>query len=187
MDLFGNHVNENGDSVDKYGKIINTEKYLTINGTVQESIQRDRTYTSILGKNILESFLKNNMVMETQLVSYAFIKTLENKYKLPALKLLSLEEVSCSKLGIMATLDFIKSKIIEKHEQGLLKIDEAILTNSNEQILESAIKQLSSYHGGKILQDDSNSLFSKDLVTLYYYNNRLTQYGLEKDLKAWKI
>lgn len=187
MDLFGNHVNENGDSVDKYGKIINTEKYLTVNGTVQESIQRDRTYTSILGKNILESFLKNNMVMETQLVSYAFIKTLENKYKLPALKLLSLEEVSCSKLGIMSTLDFIKTKIIEKHEQGLLKIDEAILTNSNEQILESAIKQLSSYHGGKILQDDSNSLFSKDLVTLYYYNNRLTQYGLEKDLKAWKI
>lgn len=186
LDLFGNELNENGESIDKNGKIIDTRKYLLVNDKVEESIQRDRTYTTILGKSILKSFYKNNIVMETQLVAFAFVKAAEEKYGLSALKLLPLEKIRCQKDTFLDTLDFLRTTVLEKNKMGLLKVDIAIETTSSEEILQSAIKQLSSYHGGHILQEQSNIIYSRDLVTLYYYNNRLTQYGLEKELKLWK-
>jgi glycerol-3-phosphate O-acyltransferase len=186
LDLFGNELNDEGESIDQHGRIISIDKYVKINGKIVDSIQRDRTYTSILGQKILASFAKNNMVMETQLVSYAFIKACELTYNLPALKLLPLEEVSCNKALFESVLEFLKACIISKKEHQELKIDALIENSTNDQLVSSAINQLTSYHGGEILQHNPNNYYSKDLITLYYYHNRLTQYGLEKELAIWK-
>ena len=186
MDIFGNVVNEQGQSIDTYGRPIDISKYILVDGVPEFSFQRDRVYTSILGNKILKSFLKNNVLMDTHLVSYALFKIAEKKYPFSSVyKLVSSFEAVCKKELLTETVGFLKKILFEKRDKEELKLGSVISTKSDSEIVAYAKRQLTSYHGDAVLHERNSSFVSNDLITLYYYHNKLTPYGLEKDLNIW--
>lgn len=186
MDIFGNAVNDEGISIDSHSRPIDIEKYILVNGAPNFSFQRDRIYTSILGNKIIQSFLKNNVIMDTHLVSYAVFKIFRKKYPFNnVFKMLSGFEAECTKEMLINTIDFLKIPLIAKKENKEIKLNGMISSSSSDDIVSHAMKQLSSYHGDSILHSVDGIFKSNDLITLYYYHNKLTLYGLEKDLDLW--
>jgi glycerol-3-phosphate O-acyltransferase len=186
LDIFGNQVNDEGQSVDNHSRIIDIKKYILVDGVPDFSFQRDRIYTSILGNKILKSFLKNNVIMDTHLVSFVLLKIFQHKYPFSNVsKLVSMYEAECKKQLLYETVGYIRDILFKRRDNDELKLGKIISTKSVEEIVAYAQRQLTSYHGDKILYQSSDSYVSKDLITLYYYHNKLSSYGLEKDLELW--
>ena len=186
LDIFGNAVNDEGVSIDSHSRPIDIRKYILVNGVPNYSFQRDRVYTSILGNKILKSFLKNNVIMDTHLVSYAAFKIFQKKYPFSnVFKLVSAFEAECSKELLLNCIIFLEELLLKKSENGELKLDSMISSSVPDELVSHALKQLSSYHGKSVLRAQNGSFISNDLITLYYYHNKLTLYGLEKDLNIW--
>lgn len=186
LDIFGNEVNKDGQSIDNHSRPIDIDKYILVDGVPDFSFQRDRVYTSILGNKILKSFLKNNVVMDTHLVSYAVFKIFHKKYPFNnVFKMLSGFEAECKKDLLLETISFLKETLLKKSENGELKLGKIISTKPADIILSYAKRQLTSYHGERVLHEQNGLFISNDLITLYYYHNKLSPYGLEKDLNLW--
>jgi glycerol-3-phosphate O-acyltransferase len=186
LDIFGNEVNEEGQSIDSHSRPIDIEKYILVNGVPDFSLQRDRVYTSILGNKILKSFLKNNVVMDTHLLSYVLFKIFEKKYPFSnVFKLVSTFGAECNKVLLLETVGFLKEILFKKRDNGELKLGSVISTKPIEIIVSHAKRQLTSYHGENVLHEQNGSFVSNDLLTLYYYHNKLISYGLENDLNLW--
>ncbi|MDP1745041.1 MAG: 1-acyl-sn-glycerol-3-phosphate acyltransferase [Bacteroidota bacterium] len=186
LDIFGNEVNEEGISIDNHSRPIDIEKYILVDGVPDFSFQRDRVYTSILGNKILKSFLKNSVVMDTHLLSYALFKIFQKKYPFSNVyKLVSTFGAECNKELLLETISFLKEILFKKRDNGELKLGSVISTKSVDEIISHAKRQLTSYHGESVLHEQNGLFISNDLITLYYYHNKLTPYGLEKDLNLW--
>ncbi len=186
LDIFGNEVNDEGQSIDKYSRPVDIYKYILVDGVPDFSFQRDRIYTSILGNKILKSFLKNNVIMDTHLVSYALFKIFQKKYPFSNIfKLVSTFGAECKKELLLETVSFLKEILFKKRDNGELKLGRVISTQPVDIIVSYAKHQLTSYHGESILHEQNDSFISNDLITLYYYQNKLTSYGLEKDINLW--
>ncbi len=186
IDIFGNAVNDEGISIDAHSRPIDIEKYILVNGVPNFSFQRDRVYTSILGNKILKSFKINNVIMDTHLVSYAVFKIFQKKYPFSnVFKLVSAFEAECTKELLINSIIFLKTILLKKIENRELKIDSIIFSASPGDLVSHSIKQLSSYHGKSVLHERNELFVSNDLITLYYYHNKLTLYELEKDLNIW--
>lgn len=186
MDIFGNNVNEEGTSIDKHLRPIDTEKYILVDGTPNFSFQRDRIYTSILGEKILKSFLRNNVIMDTHLLSYSAFKIFQKKYPVSNLfKLVSFLEAECTKELLTSTFHYLREVLLEKNKSDELKLDSLMANASSNELVSHAMKQLASYHGPSVLHEQGELFISNDLITLYYYHNKITNYGLEKDLNLW--
>lgn len=186
MDVFGNKINDEGNSIDNHGREIDISKYIEVNGKPDYSFQRDRVYTSLLGNKIQKSFLKNNMIMDTHLVSYTLFKIFEKKYPFSnVLKLVSNYGAECKREILLETVAYLKDILFKMRNNDELKLGVIISTRSVEDIVAYAMRQLTSYHGTTILYERNGMFMSNDLITLYYYQNKLTSYGLEKDLNLW--
>ena len=94
-------------------------------------------------------------------------------------------EAECNQELLINTISFLKTLLLKKSENGELKLDTIISSDTAEELISHTIKQLSSYHGTSVLRAQNESFISNDLITLYYYHNKLTLYGLEKDLNLW--
>jgi glycerol-3-phosphate O-acyltransferase len=186
LDIFGNEVNNEGISIDKHLRPIDIEKYILVNEKPNYSFQRDRVYTSLLGAKIVKSFLKNNIIMDTNLVSYALFKVFQKKYPFSnVFKLVSTFEAECTKELLINTISFLKTLLLKKSEKGELKLDNLVELDSPANLITRVMKQFSSYHGEKVLHEQNGNYVSNDLITLYYYHNKLTSYGIEKELNLW--
>lgn len=186
LDIFGNEINEDGQSVDAHSRPIDIHKYILVDGVPDFSFQRDRVYTSILGNKILKSFLKNNVIMDTHLVSYVLFKIFRKKYPFSnVFKLVSSYEAECKKELLYEAVGFIKDILFKKRDNDELKLGRIISTKPVDEIVAYAKRQLTSYHGESVLYEQKNSFISNDLITLYYYQNKLTSYRLENDFNLW--
>ena len=68
MDLFGNYVDDQGNSFNNKGRKINIKDYFISNGRVTADEQREREYTRRLGEMIVEEFHINNQIFSSHLV-----------------------------------------------------------------------------------------------------------------------
>lgn len=50
MDVFGNTINENGESIDKFGHIVHLEDYFTTDGMIKDDAQREHLH-QIVGRS----------------------------------------------------------------------------------------------------------------------------------------
>ena len=71
------------------------------------------------------------------------------------------------------------------NELGRVKISEQ-LHLSTEELIENGVRNLGVYHVLKpLVFDKQKRLVSQDFRLLYFYHNRLTNYGLERAIE-WK-
>jgi glycerol-3-phosphate O-acyltransferase len=76
----GNYVDEQGNSLDAHGRIINPRDYFISNGTVTIDKQREDEYTRMLSQRIVSEYHRINRVFASHLVAFVAFELWQKKY-----------------------------------------------------------------------------------------------------------
>ena len=183
MDVMGNYVDQDGNSIDKWGREVNTEEYFMSNGKVTVDAQREEEYTQMLGKRIVEEFHKINRVFSSHLVAFVAFELIQAKNeKMDLFDLIRLpqEDLVVGYEEFKAACQLVLDKIFELKALG--KIDAAPhLYRSMDEIISHGLDNVGMYHSKRpLIKDALGNLATEDMSLLYFYHNRLHGYGLEK-------
>ncbi|NJL77234.1 MAG: glycerol acyltransferase [Saprospiraceae bacterium] len=189
MDVLGNRVDKNGVSYGHNNQEVDVKAYFKSFGEVNEDLQRESIYTKALADKILERYLCDNLVLSSHLVAFAAFQLL--KHENAAVDLYGLLRLphddyyfSASKLQLLLTQ--LQQRLFEMEEHGKIKLSESVRGEAA-MILKNGIKRLGSYHVNKPLQFKKEQIVSHSFPLLYYYQNRLSNYGLENHVDWTQI
>ena len=185
MDVMGNFVDTEGKSFDRYNNELDIKEYFMSNGLVNSNLQRETEYTKILSDKIVDRYFKENVVLSSHLMAFTVFKMLQNYYhKLDIYGLLRLpaddyvfpyENVKNNVLELQKTL-------IAWENEGKLKLSEQIHRDIDA-LIKHGIAEMGIYHFVKPIEVKENGDFTSDnFALLFFYHNRLMNYGLEKTL-----
>lgn len=183
MDVLGNYVDQDGNSLDKRGRIIHTRDYFVSEGKVTVDPQREEEYTHMLGKRIVEEFHRINRVFSSHLVAFVafeMLKARNSKLDLFDLIRLPEEEISIPYEEFKAACQLVMDKILELKSQNLIDVAPH-LNRSMDEIIQHGLDNVGMYHAKRpLIRSTKGDILTEDMSLLYFYHNRLHGYGLEK-------
>lgn len=183
MDIFGNLVDENGDSFDSHGRKIDGRAYFMSHGEVTQDLQRDAEYTRMLGSKIVERYHIENRVFSSHIVAFVAFQMIRKKA--PELDLYGVlrlpeEERILDLTEYRQTVERVLEHLRKMADRGKVHLA-GHLVNDTMTIIEHGVKNLGIYHAKRPLSFlDERSLTSDNLNLLFYYHNRLVGYELER-------
>jgi glycerol-3-phosphate O-acyltransferase len=186
MDVMGNFVNNEGYSFDKHGNVLDIKDYFLTDGEVKEDLQRESEYTKLLADKIVDRYYKENIVLSSHVVAFTafnMLKQHNENLDLYALLRLSHDDFVFPIAQFTAAIAALQKTLFELEDKGRLKLSDAIRLPTNELVLDG-IKNLGIYHVKKPLTfNKKGDVVSDEFYTLYYYHNRLENFGLTKRVR----
>ena len=183
MDLFGNYVNDDGQSIGKLGRPIDPKGYFMQEGRIVYDKQRDEEYTRLLSQRIIEEYHKFNEVLPSHLVAFVAYLVFRKKFSnLDLFSFLRLPEDEIS-LEYITFMEYVKKvvdalKMYEEKERLLLAPE---FEKPLEELVQTGLNNLGMYHARRpLLRHPLGHIYTQDLSLLYYYHNRLVGYNLEQ-------
>lgn len=183
FDLFGNEVNEQGYSIDKHGRSIDLKQYFMSNGVLSHDVQRDAEYTRMLGEFVTERYLIENVILSSYIVSFVSFQMLKARYPhLDLYGLLRLPEedrvLNYDKFAVKCTE--LRDEVLCMVEEGKAKAASHLYGDIH-RLIKHGLSNIGIYHTQKaVAQNKDGDITSQDMNLLYYYQNRLVGYGLER-------
>ena len=182
LDLFGNQVNTQGQSLDSHGRLIDRKKYVAIAGVPQVNAQRDQEYTRELGRSILKNFQDTNVIMSTNVLAYTVFELIAKKY--PEYDLYRLvrfdgPDFTLPKKSVLDALSLLLNDLKALQKSGKILLIPDLLAENPVLIFDKAIEHFQSFHNGKVVGINSQGIYPLNMKLLYYYRNRLDHYGLK--------
>ncbi len=184
LDPFGNRVDEDGESVDDRGRRVDVARYVSNrDGEPCHLPQRDRVFTRDAGEAVRQAFLDNNVVLSTNLVAFTVFEHLAAGH--PDMDLYRLLRTAGDGAGIdMGELSQAVRRVTNQarrlSEQGRLYLADDVAHGDPTRIIAEALRHFATYHRGGVLSRRGDRVFADDMNLVYYYRNRLTQYGLKE-------
>ncbi len=185
MDLLGNYVDSQGNSIDKQGRFIDTRDYFMSNGELTADTQREQEYTNRLAKIIVKEYHKINRVFASHLVAFVAFQIWRSRFeKLDLYDFLRLpeEDLVIEYDEFALVYKKIYKRVLELKKKKKLNIA-AHLKKPIDESIKFGIDNVGMYHSQRpLLINKKNQIITNDLITLYYYHNRMHGYDLEKYL-----
>lgn len=186
LDVFGNKVDGEGRSLDKYGNLIDLKDYFLLDGEVNANSQRESVYTKILGERIVESYNRNNVVMSSHLMAFLGFRAMMHYYEEEDIYTLFripredfFYEMKHFRAIVQQAMDILK----KWRSEGKLMLSSAFDLEVDE-FISHGLKNLGQYHNERPLRKDKKGdIVSANFKLLYFYHNRMNNYGLEKHIK----
>jgi glycerol-3-phosphate O-acyltransferase len=186
MDVMGNFVDNEGQSFDKHGSPLDIKDYFVTEGEVIEDLQRDAEYTKLLADKIVDRYYRENIVLSSHVVAFTafnMLKQHNENLDLYALLRLSHDDFIFPIEQFTAAIAAMQKSLFELEDKGRLKLSEAIRLPV-EELVQDGIKNLGIYHVKKPLTfNKKGDVVSDEFYTLYYYHNRLENFGLTKRVR----
>ncbi len=183
LDVLGNYVDENGNSLDATGRIINTRDYFISNGDLSIDRQREDEYTRMLSQRIVSEYHKINRVFSSHLVAYIAFEMWQKKYqKLDLFSLLRLpgEDLEIDYEEFKLVFKRVRKQIYLMKAEGKINYATHLKGKSDIAILRG-LENVGVFHLNRpLLKNKKGNIITKDLSLLYYYHNRLVGYDLEQ-------
>jgi glycerol-3-phosphate O-acyltransferase len=183
MDLFGNIVNERGESIDKHGNIVDIKQYFMLNGELKFDQQRHEEYVKMLGEKIAHSYKENCVVFSSHLIAFAAFRIIVKRYKkldLYALLLLPKEDRVIKYEELKDAVATLRAVIMERNKHGKIRIANHFANRDTEPLIEHGLKHLGMYHDRLPLEKNKEGdIQINEMKLLYFYHNRLTGFGFE--------
>ena len=183
LDVFGNKVDHEGESISKIGNKIDIADYFKLNGKIIRDVQRDQQYTQILGDRILKEFKENTVVLSSNLVAFVAFQIIRKRFKqFSVFETLSLpkDETTVSEIEFKIVLDRIRDRlrVLENEKKIILSSD---LELPIEELMNIGIDKVGSSHATYVLKKNKKGVIStQSMKLLYYYHNKLNSYGLDE-------
>lgn len=185
MDFLGNPVDEEGNSLDKHGRPINTLEYFMTHGKITADEQRETEYTRMLSEAILKAYYKNNRIFSSHLAAFTAFELFRKKYqKLDLFNLLRLpeEDLVLSYEEFKMAFSRIRDEIFILQSQDKLKTA-AHLQGDVDKVIAHGLDNVGMYHANRpLLRNKEGNITTMNMNTLYYYHNRLEGYGLKTSI-----
>lgn len=183
LDVFGNYVDKQGNSLDNNDRIIDARDYFITNGIVTVDRQREDEYTRRLGQKIIKEYHRINRVFASHLVAFvAFEMWLRRFPKLDLWSFLRLleEDMSLDYSEFRETFNQVRKEIFRLEKED--KIHSAThLDGDVDLVIKHGLDNVGIFHLKRpLLKNKKGKIVTQDLNTLYYYHNRLIGYDLEK-------
>ena len=181
LDVFGNRVDEQGNSRDHRGRIVDRTSYVRRNGAPTFDAQRDQEYTRELARSITEAFHRDTVIKPTNLLAYAVLDWLWEKC--PGMDFYRVLRTGGPEESLPLTeaydrVDRTLGTLRDLEKACRLRLDESLKGRDTGAIVGDALAHLKSYHRRPALTRRGDRLFHVDRNLLLYYHNRLTGYGL---------
>lgn len=183
LDVFGNRVDEDGESIDSRGRRVDISRYvLDDTGRPAHIPQRDRVYVREAGEAIARAFREHNVALSTNLVAFTLFEYLKARH--PTMDLYRLLRTGGDGTGIEMGIFAERVRAVavttrERTEAGQIRATDTVLEGNPARIIGSALRHYGSYHRNPVIVRRGDRIFAGDMNLLYYYHNRLTGYGLE--------
>jgi glycerol-3-phosphate O-acyltransferase len=186
MDIMGNFVDAEGTSFDSRNNPLNINDYFITEGVITEDLQREAEYTKLLAERIVDRFHRENIVLSSHVVAFTafnMLKANNESFDLYALLRLPVDDFVFPIENFTAAIEAVQSALFELEEKGRLKLSDAIRLSAAE-LVEDGMKNLGVYHARKpLLFNKKGDIESDDFSTLFYYHNRLENFGLTKRVR----
>jgi glycerol-3-phosphate O-acyltransferase len=186
MDVLGNFVDTEGISRDNRGNVLSIADYFITEGGIKEDLQREAEYTKLLADKIVDRFYKENIVLSSHVVAFTafnILKESNDKLDLYALLRLPPDDYVFPLDTFTAAIAAIQAVLFEYEEKGRLKLSDSIRL-SPEELVQDGIKNLGVYHVHKpLLFNRKGDIESDDFNVLFFYHNRLENFGLTKRVR----
>lgn len=188
MDVMGNLLDEDCNSLDHQGNVVELMDYFKTDNIIQPNEQREKVYTRQLADAIVRSYRKYNMVLSSHVVAFAafnYLKRCNDDEDIFALIKLPEDEFIFNRERMLEMIRQLRVALDE------LRSDGQVMTSftdefSDEEVLQQGLNNLGVYHAWKPLRvNQDKKIISENFKTLFYYHNRLTGYELERTLD-WK-
>lgn len=185
LDVMGNIVNEEGNSYDKYGNPIQVREYFESDGAVTENLQRENEYTRQLAGAIVQRYHEDNIVLSSHLVAFAAFNILKKdnaKLDLYGVMRLPTDEYIFPMETLRKTLQQLQQILLTMSDTGKIKLSDQIYGDTDD-LIQHGIFRLGTFHLKKPLRfTKKGTVVSDSFHLLYYYHNRLENYGLDKKI-----
>ena len=183
LDVLGNYVDDNGNSLDAHGRIINTRDYFLTNSTIAVEKQREDQYTRMLSHRIISEYHRINRVFSSHLVAFVAFELWQKQHpKLDLFGLLRLpeEDLELRYEDFRNACRNVRKRIYELKEEK--KANHAThLKGDIDLVIRHGLENVGIFHLKRpLLFNKEGNIITRDLNTLYYYHNRLVGYDLEK-------
>jgi glycerol-3-phosphate O-acyltransferase len=186
MDVLGNFVDNEGISRDNRDNVLNIADYFITEGVVKEDLQREGEYTKLLANKIVDRFYRENIVLSSHVVAFTafnILKESNDKLDLYALLRLPPDDFVFPLETFTAAVAAIQAVLFDHEEKGRLKLSNAIRLSPAE-LVQDGVKNLGVYHVRKpLLFNRKGDLESDEFNVLFFYHNRLENFGLTKRVK----
>jgi glycerol-3-phosphate O-acyltransferase len=189
MDVFGNFVDAQGRSFDNYHNELNIQEYFTsAKGELNEDRQREEEYTKRLADTVRTRYFIENVVLSSHLVAFAVFEILSHqnpKLDLYGLLRLPPDDYIFPMNVVEEVIEQLQNALFRMEKKGNLQLSPEIHLPAIE-LIRDGIKKLGVFHRAKPLKiNKEDQIVSDDFRVLYYYHNRLENYGLAKKVH-WK-
>jgi len=182
MDPFGNPVDLEGNSLDPMGRIIDTSRYVVDDHGVPVTDEaRDAEYTREVGERVVESFLRDNVIMGTHVTARAVFGLLR-KYnpKLPIIRLVRAggQHEDVELLEVYEAVDKLLAELRALALSKNVRLDPRIERARPEDVVEDGLRHFAIYHTTPAVTRRGDRVFATDRNLLFYYQNRLEGLGV---------
>ncbi|MBX2945906.1 MAG: 1-acyl-sn-glycerol-3-phosphate acyltransferase [Cyclobacteriaceae bacterium] len=183
LDVLGNYVDDEGNSLDVHGRVINTEDYFISSGQLTVDAQRENEYTRMLSQRIVSEYHRINRIFASHLVAFVAFEMWQKKHpKLDLFGLLRLpeEELVLDYAEFRKTCKRIRKKIYQLKKED--KANHAThLKGKIDLVIKHGLENVGIFHLKRpLLTNKQGNIITQDLNLLYYYHNRMVGYDLEK-------
>lgn len=182
LDVFGNFVNESGESIGKHDGAIDISSYYKRDGELVYDKQRETKYTQNLAERIIDRYKKENIVLNSHFiarVAFDCFRDQNSELDLYGFLRLPVEDYALHykdfKVAVKERLEHFK----KLEAEGVFNLSEDLKGNDYDAIIARGIENLSTFHVAQPLYIDKEySVRSKNFHLLFYYYNRLEGYNL---------
>lgn len=184
MDPFGNEVSPEGLSVDSRGRALDPRLYLWRDGSPVDDPTRARAYTRGLGRQILQSWRRNNVIFPLHIVSMALFEHVCRQHPTwdVGRLLWFARGDAISRAVAEGETERVMRLVRRDAAEGKLRLSTAAEKWSAQEMVDEALRLFRAYHSHPVVEADGRELRLADLRLLHYYGNRLRGYDLERRL-----
>jgi len=183
MDVFGNKVDRDGNSLDARGRQIDPSCYVTRDGEPVFDDQRDFQYTREVAEEIVAAYGRDNVIHSTHVTGRAIFSLL--KQNNPGVTLYRLlrtggEHPSFTMAQVHERVDRLLTIFSEM--EGAPRLGPVVREGDVQEIVADALRAFAVYHTHPAAVRRGDRVFHEDRNLLLFYSNRLKGYDLEKEL-----
>ncbi|MDX2089566.1 MAG: 1-acyl-sn-glycerol-3-phosphate acyltransferase [Kofleriaceae bacterium] len=191
LDPFCNEVDDEGRSVGPRGRTLDPGSYVARGGVPVVDAARDAAYTRDLGEAIAGRFLRETVIMATQLVAHVLYRELVRVT--PGVDLfgrLRLRgDVSMQKSDVYRAVGDVRDTLLRLEREDRVRVSPFLRRETPERIVSRVLEIFAGYHTRTVAKDLGAEISIEDPTLLFYYQNRLLPWCVdvaheERDLPA---
>lgn len=181
IDPFCNPIDDDGHSIAPGGRIVDPSTYVTRRGLIAVDHARDIAYTRELGQALAARYVRETVIMPTQLVAHVLFRRLVRAT--PSLDLFSRlrvrGDVVVAERDFFAELGAARDTLVAMEMKGEIHMSPSLRRLSPERLLDVALTAWDGYHQRRLARRLEGLIVIEDPTLILFYQNRLRDFVMD--------